>query len=337
MPENLLLAQSIVEHIHKMLHAPEPPSFPPEFDAVQGLSEAHAYLAELRRLLNDFAKGDLTSDIRLRGILAGRLKALQANLLHLTWQIQQVADGDFTQRVDFMGEFSTAFNSMVEQLDGALASLRRKEEELTRLTLALQDEVAQKGRALSALRESEASFRYMAEHDALTGTLNRRSFFEAAGVEMLRAKTLNYNCSIAILDIDHFKRFNDTYGHIEGDGALRHVTRTISSGLRQGDLMARYGGEEFVLLLPVADRDTAQRVIERLRKKIADTPVETQEAGPVSVTVSIGLASIPPKIGGKRDAAFLEEALKHADEALYVAKRTGRNKLIVSAYPEKTL
>lgn len=326
----------LVDYIHAMLHAPVPPAMPEGLADAEGLVKVHEYLLGLRQLLEDFAKGDLSGDIRLRGILAGRLKALQANLLHITWQIQQVAAGDFTQRVDFMGEFSVAFNSMVKQLDASRTGLLQKEEELTQLTMVLQDEVAQKGRALAALKESEASFRYMAEHDALTGILNRRSFYDVALMELKRAKMLGYHCALVIFDIDHFKQFNDTYGHLEGDQALKHVTNTIASGLRQGDIFARYGGEEFVCLLSLVNRPQGDVVIERLRKLIEESPVPTQH-GDVSITASIGMVSIPPDFGELRDVAFLEEALSYADVALYEAKGGGRNRLVNSNYPEGAL
>ena len=325
--------KKLVEYIHTMLHAPEAPQVPTEISTIAGVPEAHEFLLQLRGVLDDFAKGDLSHDICLRGVLAGRLKALQANLLHITWQIQRVAAGDFTQRVDFMGDFSAAFNSMVEQLDASRTSVMQKEEELTRLTLALQDEVAQKGRALAALKESEASFRYMAEHDALTGILNRRSFEELALVELKRAKMMGYHCALALFDVDHFKKFNDTYGHIEGDRALKHVTGIIASGLRQGDIFARYGGEEFVGMLSLLNRPTGDVVIERLRKQLAKTPITT-EKGDVFVTASVGMVIIPPNFGELRDVQFLKESLSYADAALYEAKESGRNRLIISSYPE---
>ena len=325
-------AAAIVEHIRKMLHDPEVPALPPELADMPELQDIHAYILELRQALAAFVRGEPSMDLHMRGIVAGKIKSLQANLLHLTWQIQRVAAGDFTQRVDFLGEFSTAFNSMVRQLDDAVTSLRHKEEELTRLTGALQDEIAQKAAALAALRKSEASFRYMAEHDALTGVLNRRSFFDMAVMELARAQQVGYYCSLAIFDIDKFKSFNDTYGHIEGDAALRHVTEVTKAGLRQDDIMARYGGEEFVVLSPLADKDVGRNVAERLRAAVARSPVRTK-AGDVGVTVSVGLANIPPTEGGIRDVHFLEEVLRHADDALYAAKNSGRNCLVVSAYP----
>lgn len=326
----------IFDHIEKLIRAPAPPELPEGFEEDTRFHEIHDYFVELRAILNDFSRGELKNDIRLRGIMAGRLKALQANLLHLTWQIQQVAQGDFSQRVDFLGEFSDSFNDMVVQLDTAVTALKQKEEELTALTRTLQSEVEQKAAALTALRKSEANFRYLAEHDALTGALNRRAFFDAAIVEVERSRKIGGYCSIALLDIDKFKRFNDTYGHLEGDNALKHVTGVVKSALRQNDLLGRYGGEEFVVLFPATDKTVGRSVAERIRQTVGNTPVRLQSGEDVQITTSIGLANIPPDLSGKRDLPFLEEVLRHADRALYTAK-INRNELVVSGYPDQCL
>lgn len=328
-------ADIVLEHIEKLLSSPSVPPIPPEADDNARLHALHAQLVGLRSVLDAFAKGDLSGDIPLRGVLAGRLKALQANLLHLTWQIQQVAAGDFSQRVEFMGDYATAFNSMVEQLDTALTSLRHKEEELTKLTRALQTEVAEKAEALAALSKSEAQFKHMAEHDGLTGVLNRRSFYELASAEFQRAEENGYPCSLALIDIDFFKKINDTYGHVEGDAALRHLTATIEASLRHGGIVGRYGGEEFVVLLSGLDLETAKKVAERLRKAVEKKPLPTAK-GPLAMTISIGLAHVTPEKGCAQNTAFFESVLNIADEALYAAKQAGRNCLVVAPYhPER--
>lgn len=327
------LADAVLEHVTAMLHAPAVPSIPAAAADNHDLQKIHDYLAELRDILTNFSRGDLNKDIVLRGVVAGKLKALQANLLHLTWQIQQVAAGDFTQRVEFMGDYAMAFNSMVEQLDAALEALRAKEEELTKLTDALQHEVAQKDEALIALSKSEARFRYMAEHDPLTGVLNRRSFYDLAAMELDRALQSGHACSLVILDIDHFKRFNDTYGHLEGDAALRHVTETSQAALRQHDIIGRYGGEEFVMFFPRTTLEEGKTVAERVRTAIATAPVQTKTR-PVPVTASLGLANVVAAHSKKKGVAFLEEVLDLADSSLYAAKNSGRNCLVASSYTE---
>lgn len=320
------LLQLSLEHIKKMLLAPEQPSFPQEGADLSELCFIHEYLVGLRDLLRNFSTGNLSGNITLRGSLAGSLKALQANLLHLTWQIQQVAAGDFRHRIEFMGDFATAFNSMVEQLDSALTTLRQKEEELLRLTEELQKEIELKNQAMAALRLSEASFKYKAEHDPLTGVLNRRSFYEQALAGMSRAKLTGQYCGLAIFDIDRFKPFNDMYGHLYGDLALKHVTTLARSALRTDDIIGRFGGDEFVLFLAFAEKEIGRRIIERLRRTVANSAFMT-DTDEVAVTISIGLVNIHPDLKESRDTGFLEKVIRHADTALYKAKGKGRNRV----------
>ena len=315
----------LVTLLHKMIHDPIMPEIPPELTEIEGIAPILEQMDLLREILNAFSRGDFSPDINLRGILAGRLKTLQANLLHLCWQIKQVSDGDFSQRVDFLGEFSTSFNSMVTQLDTALTSLRHKEEELTNLTSALQREVEEKAEALLALSRSESRFRHMAEHDALTGVCNRRSFYDLAVMELERARNARELCALMMFDIDHFKKFNDTYGHLEGDNALRHVTQTIKRELREQDIFGRYGGEEFVLLIPHIDTVAGKLVAERLRIAVCSSPVSPKTVGSASVSISVGVVFVPPDGEEIRKVSFLEKFLGFADGALYEAKNSGRN------------
>lgn len=325
------MLDNALEHIQKLLTSSVPPELPAGMDEMDKLRSIHEYLVTLRSILNAFATGNLERDITLRGVVAGHLKALQANLLHLIWQIQQVAAGDFTQRVEFMGEYATAFNSMVIQLDNALTALRHKEEELTKLMEALRVEVSEKAEALVARRKSESQFKHLAEHDVLTGVFNRRSFYELASAEFKHAEEKGYPCSLALLDIDFFKKINDTYGHLEGDAALRLLTETLEASLRGDDIIGRYGGDEFVILLPGIDLKTAQKVVERLRKAVSRSTLKTA-AGPVNITISVGLAYVAPEPGRAQNAAFFDSVLTVADAALYTAKESGRNTLAVIPY-----
>ena len=335
MKNNCLPALDLcLEHIKKLLLDAEPPVLLPEMQEVEGLRFVHDYLVQLRVLLKDFSTGNLSDDILLRGSVAGRLKALQANLLHLTWQIQQVSGGDFRHRVDFMGEFSEAFNSMVEQLDVALTALRQKENELTRLAEALQQEISLKNQALSALRLSAADFQYQAQHDSLTGVLNRRSFYDCALLELEKARTSGQYCGLALVDIDYFKKLNDTYGHLIGDVALHHVTKLARDTLRSNDLLGRFGGDEFMFFFTFRTKDTGRSVPERFRSAVAATPVST-EKGAIPLTVSIGIVCVPPGLAEARDMEFMERVLRSADTALYRAKLRGRNKVSLLTLSKK--
>lgn len=333
MPDARPAADALVNFMTRALHDPVLPEIPEELAGVDGLLELRGKLRTLRDILDSFSRGDFSPEIRLRGVMAGRLKTLQANLLHLCWQIEQVAGGDFTQRVDFLGEFSTSFNSMVEQLDTALTTLRHKEEELTLLTVALQREVREKADAMEALSRSEARFRYMAEHDPLTGVCNRRSFYDLAVMDLEKARKSGQPCTLLMFDIDFFKRFNDTYGHLEGDATLRHVAATIKRQMREQDIFGRYGGEEFVILLPGLDKEAGKVVAERIRAAVESAPVVIKEVGPVLVTISIGGIAIAAEGREERKTDFLEKILGLADEMLYNAKKAGRNRVKFSPSP----
>ncbi len=154
--------------------------------------------------------------------------------------------------------------------------------------------------------------------DQLTGVPNRRAFDQALDQEAARAQRHALPLTVVILDIDHFKKVNDTYGHGGGDEVLRSFARVASGSLRRGDLLYRYGGEEFVALLPHADLSGGIAVAERLISTVAKTPV-TLGSTVVQVTASAGVACL--------GSASPAETLSKADAALYEAKRSGRNRV----------
>jgi diguanylate cyclase (GGDEF)-like protein len=160
--------------------------------------------------------------------------------------------------------------------------------------------------------------------DTKTGLLNASTWEREAAVEIARAVRTNTPLALALVDIDHFKVVNDTYGHLVGDKALRAVTDGLTSQLRVYDVAGRFGGEEFVVLLPHAREEDALSVAERLRAHIAGLSVpvsDTDESGPqVKLTISVGVAALDG------DHRQLTDLLAAADAALYHAKVTGRNK-----------
>jgi len=129
--------------------------------------------------------------------------------------------------------------------------------------------------------------------------------------------------AVLMVDVDHFKTVNDQHGHLVGDAVLREVTRRLSAAVRAYDSVGRYGGEEFLVLVPGCDSCDMLENAERLRRAIADQPIETV-AGPLAVTVSLGAASIRPTID---DHPSFEGLLRAADDALYEAKAKGRNRV----------
>ncbi len=153
--------------------------------------------------------------------------------------------------------------------------------------------------------------------DALTGLYNHRYFQERLEREIKLADRNDTHLSLVMLDLDHLKRINDTYGHRKGDAALTHVARMMKSSFRDIDICARYGGEEFVAILPQCGREDALKAAERLREAIASTPV--RQIG--QVTASIGVATYP------ESAVTQEEMIEMADRAMYLAKEQGRNRV----------
>jgi diguanylate cyclase (GGDEF)-like protein len=164
----------------------------------------------------------------------------------------------------------------------------------------------------------------LASTDPLTGVMNRRHFIELAEKEMARVKRYGGEASLLMLDLDHFKRINDTHGHAVGDEALKAVCRASQGALREGDLLGRFGGEEFAILLPQTPLLRGVEVAERLRKVLAERPI--QAGGPtLHLTASFGVAALLPEDKG------IDPVIERADLALYKAKENGRNRVEVGA------
>ncbi|MDR1100035.1 MAG: GGDEF domain-containing protein [Treponema sp.] len=344
----------VLAHIRRLLRDNTIPALEGELAELPVLREIHGDLKGIREILSAFAAGDLSPAISIRGIIPGCLKTFQANLRHLIWQVQMVEQGDFSQQVQFMGEFSNAFNSMVSQMDITLKELRARELDLRALADSLRKEINLRNTAVEALQESESRFKYLASHDPLTGALNRRSFMERAEFELRSAQTLGISSGIVMMDIDHFKEFNDTHGHQAGDDALRHVVMIISSMLRKNDFFGRYGGEEFIFFFSQADKKTGVAIAERIREAIDSTPVKVSSRL-ISISASFGvvltgevdLSTALSAETGKADAAgaagkegnpgVFEHLIRCADYALYKAKKGGRNRVVCFEQEKETI
>jgi diguanylate cyclase (GGDEF)-like protein len=160
----------------------------------------------------------------------------------------------------------------------------------------------------------------LAELDELTGASNRRSIMRMLEEAIARARRTGSPCSIALIDLDWFKRINDAYGHPTGDEVLRTFSITMFANVRNVDRFGRYGGEEFLLVLPDMDADRAMRALDRLRAIIADLDWSAFSPG-MRVTMSAGVAMLDPN-------ETSDLLLARADSALYVAKAQGRNRII---------
>ena len=175
-------------------------------------------------------------------------------------------------------------------------------------------------RDVTKLQHMTDKLLHMSQTDSLTGIANRRVLFEALKKEYSRAQRYDRPLSVLMLDLDHFKRVNDRYGHPTGDAVLREFVQVVKSEIRDSDYFARMGGEEFAIVLPECRLEAARQKAERLCRAVAAHTIDTL-AGPLSITVSIGAATISDKDVNP------DHLLSRADQCLYAAKSEGRNRV----------
>ena len=195
-------------------------------------------------------------------------------------------------------------------------------DELDHLRNNLVDTALTIGRLLSELEEKNRELQELAYYDTLTGLPNRRFFFEHASLIFEEVKRYEKPLSLLVMDIDHFKKINDTYGHDVGDVVLKTFADVLRGIVRQSDICARFGGEEFVILLPNTDLEGAKVLAERIRATAAKNPVEHSSIV-IVFTVSIGISQY------RKGMQNINELIKEADIALYRAKEGGRNRVEV--------
>lgn len=200
----------------------------------------------------------------------------------------------------------------------ALLALRHANIELELLAKAQRERQSQLERYQQKLETLNVDLVHQSQTDALTGLKNRRAFDSVLGVEFSRAQRLASPLALIMVDVDHFKNFNDDLGHVAGDDALRRVAQTLKVQARNYDHVARYGGEEFVVVLPETSVAEATVAAERIRSAIA-----MMESPQRPITVSIGVAL-------SLDGDMPESLIKRADKALYQAKGQGRNCVVVT-------
>jgi diguanylate cyclase (GGDEF)-like protein len=182
---------------------------------------------------------------------------------------------------------------------------------------------AQVGLSVANIRLREA-LRTQSIKDPLTGLYNRRYLTEILDREIRRAVRSEQSLGILMLDLDHFKTFNDTYGHDAGDAVLRETASFLSKSIRVEDIVCRFGGEEFVVILPTADLNAAHARAERIRSKLRELTVLHQGQSLGMITVSVGVAALP------QHGTSPQKLLDAADAALYRAKREGRDRVVVA-------
>ena len=181
-----------------------------------------------------------------------------------------------------------------------------------------------KERALKRQAAEGEFYKELSRKDGLTNLYNHRFFHQLLETEVARALRYNRVVSLLMIDIDNFKRFNDSHGHPAGDVALKQLARLLQEGSRSCDFVARYGGEEFAIIAPEASPDSARRMAERLRTMVDEAHFEGEEAMPGGrLAISIGVATVPTQAQDKC------ELVERADQALYRAKALGRNRVVV--------
>ncbi|MFQ5737226.1 MAG: diguanylate cyclase [Thermodesulfobacteriota bacterium] len=197
------------------------------------------------------------------------------------------------------------FNKMTDKLKESYSGLEKKIEERTRELNGLNEKLLE-----------------LSITDGLTGAYNHRHFYERLTEEISRAERYGRKVSMIMTDIDHFKNYNDTCGHVEGDTVLKGIASCIMKNVRAQDLVARYGGEEFSIMLPDTDKKVATVLAERIRRCISVQPFPNKETQPCgNLTISLGVAAFPD------DAPDPTGLIERADSALYKAKERGRNRV----------
>jgi GGDEF domain-containing protein len=287
-----------------------------------GLDEGEVVRRANREIMTSLAGLLLMTAIVLAAIWFGGERLFVQPIRLLTRMAQRIGHGDFSTRAADL-PWAPEFVPLAVALDDMAGQLASREQEL---------------------RDSNGQLRELAYIDGLTGIANRRAFNARLTAEWQLAVELCQPIAVLIVDVDHFKLFNDCYGHIKGDVCLRRISEVLTAGTRirelspegtaappsfrkfagrEPDFTARYGGEEFAVLLQGANLEDATKAAERLRRAVEDLRMVHESAPGAFVTISIGVASIVPANGDNA-----QRLLEAADAGLYEAKRRGRNRLV---------
>ena len=247
---------------------------------------------------------------------------LASPLKELMTQVNEVQmSPNMSKRINLSNIENNEISQLQEHMNTMLSALETDREQLLEDEQAkrnwLEDAVAKRTEDLQVLNKK---LKELATRDSLTGILNRGSFFETAQHLLILSQRQKSPASFLLVDLDNFKRVNDTYGHFVGDKVLIHFTQTIQKSLRKSDLIGRVGGEEFAIFLPDTGNDDAFQLAEKLRKIISHSVLEV-DGKVVAYTVSLGVESSEPK------DHLIDELFKRADLKLYGAKDKGRDRV----------
>ncbi len=266
--------------------------------------DAYAGIVNLRRITMALA-GGLIFFIGLCAYIFGH--TLVSPLRRLSHGASHVAGGDLDVDIPVTGLSEVSYLTQV--FNHMVASLRLGREEISQVH--------------DSLLETNEVLQKLSITDSLTGLYNRKHIMDLFGQEMARATRYRHSLAIMMIDIDYFKKINDTYGHQTGDIVVRQLAESLKGSVRECDSVGRYGGEEFLIVLPNSNIHSGVAMAERIRHNTGNLQIYV-EGNSISVTISIGVAGYP------HDGGDMESIIRNADNALYKAKAGGRNCVVVS-------
>ncbi len=267
-------------------------------------AKAYAQIVQLRNFTIALV-GGLLLIIGLGAYLLGL--SMVRPLDRLTSGAARVAAGDL--QVDIPVSSRSEVGYLTEVFNAMVARLRRGREKLAAIN--------------ETLRQKNEELHKISITDSLTGLYNRKHLMDTLDKEVARSKRHKHPFALLIIDIDHFKAYNDTYGHLAGDEVLRRLASVFKESIRSCDYAARYGGEEFIFLLPETGAEDGAQAAERIRSRVAEEEFGSDDK-PIVVTVSVGIAAYPKHGDNPKTIVGL------ADDALYTAKERGRNRVVLA-------
>ena len=268
-------------------------------------------LEDLGRIREGFEQMELGRKVRFRTQVISRLgERIPVELFGAAGEDAFfVVMRDMRERIQTEEEFERAKKEFTEKI--------RERDLYARELQVIRDLYKEKLKEIEAMKEEALFLSYT---DDLTGIYNHRFFIQQLTLEVERQKRYASPLALLMIDIDYFKHYNDTNGHLAGDQVLKAIAILIQRGVRQSDIVARYGGEEFTAILINAGREKALEIAERVRRNVADTRIPNEGAQPNrNLTVSVGVATYSSSI------STLTDLIREADHALYRAKKAGRN------------
>lgn len=287
---------------------------------------------EALRLAEETEFAVILSDQRMPGILGTELLSRAARLHPYTTRVILTGYTETTEILDAINKAeiyryvtkpwgNEELLALLTQCVERYELLKRNQDLVKQLRAVNENLEKMVSQRTIELKLANEKLSELAMTDPLTRVWNRRAFFTRLNEEIERSKRYRHSIVIAMIDVDHFKHFNDMEGHPAGDEALRKIAQTLLSNLRKTDALGRYGGEEFIVLMPETNAQAGLDICERLRSSVEHETFQGTK-GPAYLTVSVGFACFPD------EGQIADELVKAADQALYQAKQIGRNRVV---------